>query len=509
MLTDHKPLTYLPSFRSTQHSPRQIRHLDYILQFTSDIRHVKGTANSVADALSQIVINALTSNVPPSIDLEKVAQAQRNDPELAELMQSSAQHSLVLQRIPLPSFGDTVVCDTTTGTPCPFVPTPLRKLVFTALHSLSYPGIRASQSLLVSRFMWPGINKDGHVSVYCVNALKYTNMLSLLSLSRFPIPKHRFTNLHIDLVGPLPPSGGCSYLLTIVDWFTRWPEAIPLVDATAETVAQAFISNWVSRFGVPTLITTDQGRQFESSLWSQLMKILGTQRTCTTAYHPIANGLVERLHRQLKAAIKCLPNPNDWISGLPWILLCIRTALKEDIGCSSAELVYGTTLRIPGELVSPHPTPIPDPESYATTLRSAMQSVKAIPPRPHSRPSHLPSALFSNTHIFVRYDAVRASLQNPYDGPFKAIKRGDKSFKLLVNGRHVHVSIDRLKPVFLDPTSCESDSSTQDTPVANETIPTSPPPSPSNTPLSVSGEQTTKTRSGRQVHWPRHLVDYC
>ena len=100
------------------------------------------------------------------------------------------------------------------------------------------------------------------------------------------------------------------------------------------------------------------------------------------------------------------------------------------------------TLRIPGELVSPHPTPIPDPESYATTLRSAMQSVKAIPPRPHSRPSHLPSALFSKTHVFVRHDAVRASLQNPYDGPFKVIKRGDKSFKLLVNGRHVHVSID-------------------------------------------------------------------
>ena len=168
-------------------------------------------------------------------------------------------------------------------------------------------------------------------------------------LSCFPIPKHRFTNLHIDLVGPLPPSGGCSHLLTIVDRFTIWPEAIPLVDATAETVTQAFISNWVSQFGVPTLITTDEGKQFESSLWSQLMKILDTQRTHTTTYHPIANGLVKHLHRQIKAAIKCLPNPNDWISGLHWILLGIDTAFKEDIGCSSAELVYGTTLRIPGQ----------------------------------------------------------------------------------------------------------------------------------------------------------------
>ena len=118
----------------------------------------------------------------------------------------------------------------------------------------------------------------------------------------------------------------------------------------AETVTQEFIFNWVSHIGVPMLITTDEGKQFKSSLWSQLMKILDTQRTRTTTYHPIANGLVERLHRQIKVAIKCLPNPNDWISGLHWILLGIHTALKEDIGCSSAELVYGTTLRIPGEL---------------------------------------------------------------------------------------------------------------------------------------------------------------
>ena len=210
-----------------------------------------------------------------------------------------------------------------------------------------------------------------------------------------------------------------------------------MVDSTAETVAHTFVTAWVSRFGVPTLITTDQGRQFESSLWSQLMQILGTHCIQTTAYPPLANGLVERLHRQLKASIKCLPSPHNWISGLPWILLGIHTAFKEDIGCSSAELVYGTTLHVPGELVSPHFSPVPDPASYAATLRSAMQSIKAIPPRSHLRPSHLPNVLFSSTHVFVRHDAVRTSLQNLYDGPYKIIKRGNKSFKLLINGRHV------------------------------------------------------------------------
>uniref|UniRef100_A0A1X7UCZ7 Integrase catalytic domain-containing protein n=1 Tax=Amphimedon queenslandica TaxID=400682 RepID=A0A1X7UCZ7_AMPQE len=65
------------------------------------------------------------------------------------------------------------------------------------------------------------------------------------------------------------------------------------------------------------------------------MQVLGSYCICTTAYHPFANGMVERLHRQLKAAIKCLQSPHDWLSGLPGILLGIRTALKEDIGCTT------------------------------------------------------------------------------------------------------------------------------------------------------------------------------
>ena len=190
-----------------------------------------------------------------------------------------------------------------------------------------------------------------------------------------------------------------------------------MVDISAETVAQAFVSNWVSRFGTPALIITDQGRQFESTLWSQLMQILGTHRSRTTAYHPSSNGLVERLHRQLKAAIKCLHSPTDWVSGLPWILLGIRTAIKEDLGCSSAEMVYGATLRVPGELVVSTPTAVPDPASFATKLCHNMQSVKAIPPGSHIPSSYLPSSLSSASYVLVRHDAVWASLQQPYDGP--------------------------------------------------------------------------------------------
>ena len=85
--TDHKPLTRALTSRSTQHSPRQIRHLDFVSQFTSDIRHVKGSENPVADALSRIELNSLTQQ--QGIDFEDMARAQTTDPDLAQFQQCS------------------------------------------------------------------------------------------------------------------------------------------------------------------------------------------------------------------------------------------------------------------------------------------------------------------------------------------------------------------------------------------------------------------------------------
>ena len=145
--------------------------------------------------------------------------------------------------------------------------------------------------------------------------------------------------VHIDSVGPLPPSKGSTYLLTCIDRFTCWPEAIPITNCTAQTVAEAFVGGWISRFGTPSTITTDRGRQFESALWSQLTQLLGSKRIRTTSYHPIANGLIERFHRQIKASMKAQSDPTHWAESLPLLLLGIHSAYKTEIGCTAAELV--------------------------------------------------------------------------------------------------------------------------------------------------------------------------
>ena len=163
-------------------------------------------------------------------------------------------------------------------------------------------------------------------------------------LSSFPASKTRFQIVHVDLVAPLPSSRGFSYLLTCIDHFTTWAEAIPITNTTAETVVQAFINGWVSRLGVPSTIVTDRGRQFESHLWKNLVSFLGCKWAHTTAYHPQRNGMVEHFHRQLKCALKAQTNANLWIDILPLVLLGIRTSLNEDISSIAAKLVYGTTL---------------------------------------------------------------------------------------------------------------------------------------------------------------------
>ena len=174
--------------------------------------------------------------------------------------------------------------------------------------------------------------------LYSMSACKSAQAYSTPQ-SKFHVPDDRFDVVHIDLVGPLPPSKGFTYILTCIDRFTRWPEAIPLTSSSSEEITQALLNGWIARFGVPSKIVTGRGRQFESNLWNSLMSLLGTKRARTTAYHLQSNGMIEPFHRQLKTALKAQHNSTQWIDLLPLVLLGIRSAVKQDLSTSTAELV--------------------------------------------------------------------------------------------------------------------------------------------------------------------------
>ena len=317
-----------------------------------------------------------------------------------------------------------------TGNPRPYIPPSFRKSVFSALHNLSHPGIRATQKLCTERFVWKGINRDvrlwAKTCLQCQRCKVHRHTRS--PLRTFSTPDSRFDHVHIDIVGPLPPSDGCPYLLTCHDRYTRWPEAIPISDISADTVARTFVTHLVAHFGVPSSITTDRGRQFESHLFHALTDLLGTTRIRTTSYHPASNGLVERLHRQLKAAIKTHETVR-WTEILPLVLMGIRTAIKADIGCSTAELVYGTGIKLPAQFVAPSkPDSDTDAANYVHRLKQWMRKVCPTPTRRQQRSSYVNSDLFTSSHVFIRQDAVRKPLEPPYRGPFPVLHRTDKFF---------------------------------------------------------------------------------
>ena len=116
MLTDHKPLTFALSSQSHNHSPRQVRHLDYIAQFTSDILYIKGTNNTTANSLSHVKVDALHT-MSSVINFKAMVEVHANDSS-----QDEDAQSLTLSWIPVPTYAAMLLCDTSTGTPCPLVP---------------------------------------------------------------------------------------------------------------------------------------------------------------------------------------------------------------------------------------------------------------------------------------------------------------------------------------------------------------------------------------------------
>ena len=441
--TDHKPLTSAID-SATERSPRQTRHLSYISEFTTDLRHVSGKHNVVADALSRIF--AFDSS---GVDFEQLATTQATSEEITAY--KTAVTGLNLESIP---YGKSMVlCDTSTGTPRPVVPREWTRHIFDSIHGLAHTGVRPTQRAVGSRFVWYSMKKD--IQRWCQEC-HACQASKIHRHTRAPLvtpapPAARFSALHVDLVGPLPVSEGMSYLFTVVDRFTRWPEAIPIPDAKTETCARALIRHWIARFGVPTDLASDRGAQFTSDLWKELNKLLGIQHCTTTAYHPQANGMVERLHRQLKASLKARAIHPRWMDELPFVLLGLRTAWREDPDCSPAELVYGSSLHVPGEFLPSTSAEQTTPSTeFLRNLQGYMRTALPPPPNYHGAQRDQVSTNLSSTgYVYVRRDGYRKPLTRPYSGPHRILETGEKFFILDLNGKRDSVTVDRLKVAYV------------------------------------------------------------
>ena len=532
LYTDHQSLIPALSKKAEPHTARQTYQLSNIAEFTTDIRYLRGKANVVADALSRpngdpeeehlfvTAINCIqrgqincvcstslqptqTTNPRPFLSVDKPIEAQkvellndtinsitslginfaemaRDQPLDAEFNRISRDPNsgLSFRKIPIGDFH--LYVDVSNGPARPFVPFSWRKRVFESVHGLGHPGIERTRQMMREKFVWPSLRADvsrwARGCLHCQRAKVGRNTVP--PIHEFVVPSRRFSHVHVDIT-MMPESNGHSYLLTMVDRFSRWPAAIPLKDINTETVINALAHGWIGAFGIPETITTDRGSQFTSAVWAQLLETWGIRHSMTTAYHPEANGLVERLHRRLKESLMaiCGEDTHLWFSKLPMALLSIRTTLKPDIEASPAELVYGEGLAVPGDLLPEFPSNAGTNQQRQSTLANVRLEVERLQPKQtsaHRIPNvHIPETLQNATHVMIRRGGVNPPLTQPYQGPFRIESRTQTGVKVHIPGRGIEeIALARVKPAFAE--SNDDDRNFDD--LEDEAPPSPPPP---------------------------------
>ena len=218
-------------------------------------------------------------------------------------------------------------------------------------------GIRKTHDKILSHFWWPTLRKD--VSEFCRSCHtcqvvgKPNQKIPTAPLKPIPAFDEPFSRVIIDCVGPLPKTkSGNQYLLTIMCASTRFPEAIPLRNIKAQTIVKA-LTKFFTLVGLPKSIQSDQGSNFTSGLFQQVMYELGIEQYTSSAYHPESQGALERFHQTLKNMIRAytLEFEKDWDEGVHLLLFAAREAVQESLGFSPFELVFGRTVRGPLKLL--------------------------------------------------------------------------------------------------------------------------------------------------------------
>ena len=236
------------------------------------------------------------------------------------------------------------------------VPKKFREVVMKLAHESIMSGHLATSrtiSRVLSEFYWPGVQSD--IKRFCRSCdicqrTVYKGKVTKYPLQKMPLIDEPFKRVAVDIVGPIHPvtDKGNRYILTLVDYATRYPEAIPLKTIETERVAEALLDIF-SRVGIPQEMLSDMGTQFTSSLMKEVSRLISVKQITTTPYHPMTNGMVERFNGTLKQMLKrmCSDRPKDWDKYINAVLFAYREVPQESLGFSPFEIVYGISVRGP------------------------------------------------------------------------------------------------------------------------------------------------------------------
>jgi len=235
------------------------------------------------------------------------------------------------------------------------VPKHLKMELLRKYHEFnSHLGIKKCTRLLEERFYWPGM--DVEIKDH-INNCQLCQKIKMKNKRLFTNPKQiksstPFERICVDICGPFEQTlYGNKYILGIIDHFSKYCSLIPIKSQDAKTIAKELMNKWISKFGCPTVIMSDNGKCFTSDLIENLCKICNISQIFSAPYHQQANGLVERLFQTAKPLIKIntLQNHNEWDETLTSVELALRSSISNSTKYSPFEILFGQRIRLPGE----------------------------------------------------------------------------------------------------------------------------------------------------------------
>ncbi|XP_060062936.1 uncharacterized protein LOC132543450 [Ylistrum balloti] len=358
------------------------------------------------------------------------------------------------------------------------LPEKYRHTVMRLAHESIMSGHLAAKrttSRVLSEFFWPGI--QGDLTRFCrsCDVCQRTfpkGRVPKAPLGSMPLIDTPFKRIAVDLVGPLEPATdrGNKYILTIVDYATRYPEAVALKGIETERVAEALVEVF-SRVGVPTEMLTDQGAQFTSNLMKEVSRLLSIRQLTTTPYHPQCNGLVERFNGTLKRMLRRMSTerPKDWDRYLNALLFAYREVPQESLGFSPFEMLYGRAVRGPMMILKELLTKeMPDDDIKTTyqyvidlkermedTCQIALEHLKEakVMQRKHFNRRAKARELKPGDKVLVLLPTKANKLLMQWKGPFEVLEKvGQFDYRINQQGKEKTFHINLLKK-YLEPLS--------------------------------------------------------
>ena len=327
------------------------------------------------------------------------------------------------------------------------LPKGLREEVLLHLHNHptgGHFGVKKTLERVKEKFYWPRCRED--VTLWCSTCAECSSRKGPVTRQKARLGKYvvgaPLERVAVDVMGPLVRSTkGNRYLLVVMDYFSKWPEAYALPNQEAKTVATVIVNEFVCRFGVPLELHSDQGTNFESAVFQEMCLLLGIKKTRTTPLHPESDGMVERYNRTLKTQLSLFvaEHQKDWDKYVPLLLMAYRTAVHASTHFTPARLMMGREIRTPIDLVYERPDPeiVDSYTSYVQELQENMQVTHEFARKYLQQSFESMRKRYdvdSSASVFSEGDQVwlynprkkkgrSVKLMRPWEGPYVVIKR--------------------------------------------------------------------------------------